>query len=106
MKVRIADDELARAIGIGIAVTNKRGLSKDPVVSVLRQLGQYDIFREADDEEEVEVEIPLFPDDYGIARARERFEAENAARDCLSRHDSWNRTVQRARDSEPDPGSL
>ena len=48
MKVRISDTELARCIAVGLAVTGKRGQSKDSEVSILRQLGRYDVFRDAD----------------------------------------------------------
>ncbi len=47
MKVRIDDTELARVIGIGLAVTGKRGQSKDHAVSIMRQLAPYSVFREA-----------------------------------------------------------
>lgn len=70
MKVRITDKELARCIGIGLAVTGKRGQSKDAEVNVLRQLGPYDVFREADTAGVISQSTPLFPDDFGMGGRR------------------------------------
>lgn len=80
MKVRIDDVELARAIGIGLAVTGKRGQSKDQAVSILRQLARYDLFREADAAELMSINMPLFPDDFGIVRATEAYAEGEAER--------------------------
>jgi hypothetical protein len=74
MKVWISDAELARCIAIGLAVTGKRGQSRDAEVNILRQLGRYDIFRDADAAETMSNEVPLFADDYGVRRAQELFE--------------------------------
>lgn len=80
MKVRIDDVELARAIGIGLAVTGKRGQSKDQAVSILRQLARYDLFREADAAELMSGSVALFPDDYGIVRAADTYAEGEAER--------------------------
>ncbi|MBF9151702.1 hypothetical protein [Novosphingobium jiangmenense] len=88
MKVRITDAELARCIGIGLAVTGKRGQSMDAEVSILRQLGRYDLFRNADAAEAMSSDVPLFPDDYGVARAKEVFEAKTA--ELRARHGDFN----------------
>ena len=80
MKVRIGFEELARAIGIGLSVTGKRGHNREALPNILRQLGGYDVFRDANDAEAASQHVPLFPPDFGVARAREGFEAEEEAR--------------------------
>lgn len=89
MKVRISDTELARCIAIGLAVTGKRGQSKDAEVSILRQLGRYDVFREADAAETMSQSVPLFADDYGITRAAEMFEKQVAQRNARRGDFDW-----------------
>lgn len=89
MKVRIDDIELARAIGIGLAVTGKRGQSKDHAVSILRQLAQYAVFREAGSAELMSNNMPLFADDYGIVRAADAYAEGEAQRRELRRHFDW-----------------
>lgn len=88
MKVRISDTELARCIAVGLAVTGKRGQSKDAEVSILRQLGRYDVFREADAAEAMSQNLPLFADDYGVARGIDVFEQQMAER--KARHSDFN----------------
>lgn len=80
MKVRISDAELARRIAVSLAVTGKRGQSKDAEVSILRQLGCYDVFRDADAAETMSSQVPLFADDYAVTSAGEVFEREVAER--------------------------
>jgi hypothetical protein len=89
VKVRITDKELARAVRIGLAVTGKRGQSRDPDVSVMRQFSRYDIFRTASDDEQVSHNVPAFPDDYGVERAPEEFERETKARAELRNSFDW-----------------
>jgi hypothetical protein len=89
MKVRISDIELARAIAIGLAVTGKRGQSKDHEVSILRQLGRYDVFRDADAAEEASFNVPLFPADYGVVRAIDAFIDDEADRRSRHSHLDW-----------------
>lgn len=89
MKVRIDDIELARAIGIGLAVTGKRGQSKDHAVSILRRLAPYAVFREAGSAELMASNMPLFPDDYGIVRAADAYAASEVQRREIRRHFDW-----------------
>lgn len=89
MKVRIGDTELARCIAVGLAVTGKRGQSKDAEVSILRQLGRDDVFRDADAAEAMSSQMPLFADDYGITRASEVFEREVAERNARRGDFDW-----------------
>jgi len=89
MKVRISDTELARCIAIGLAVTGKRGQSKNAEVSVLRQLGRYDLFRDADAAEAMSKDAPLFADDYSITRAAEVFEQQVAQRNARRGDFDW-----------------
>lgn len=89
MMVRIDDTELARAIGIGLAVTGKRGQSKDHAVSILRQLAPYAVFREAGSAELMSSAIPLFPDDFGIVRALDAYAESEAQRREQRRHFDW-----------------
>jgi hypothetical protein len=89
MKVRIDDIELARAIGIGLAVTGKRGQSKDHAVSILRQLSQYAVFREAGAAELMSIHMPLFPDDYGIFRAADAYATSELQRREQRSHFDW-----------------
>jgi len=89
MKVRIDDIELARAIGIGLAVTGKRGQSKDHVVSILRQLAPYAVFREAGAAELISSNMPLFADDYGIVRAVDAYATSEVQRREQRRHFDW-----------------
>ncbi|MBN8483845.1 MAG: hypothetical protein J0L50_03615 [Sphingomonadales bacterium] len=89
MKVRISDTELARCIAVGLAVTGKRGQSKDAEVSILRQLGRYDVFRDADAAEAMSSKVPLFADDYGVARAGDVFEREVAERNARRGDFNW-----------------
>lgn len=95
MKVRISDTELARCIAVGLAVTGKRGQSKDAEVSILRQLGRYDVFREADTAETMSNNVPLFPDNYGIARAGELFEQQVAERNARRGDFNWPMKIDR-----------
>lgn len=95
MKVRITDKELARCIGIGLAVTGKRGQSKDAEVSVLRQLSRYDVFREADSAEVISQSIPLFPDDFGVTRGAELFDEQCAERKAQRRDFNWPLKIER-----------
>ncbi len=80
MKVRISDTELARCIAVGLACTGKRGQSNNAEISVLRQLGRYDLFRDADHAEAVSKDVPLFPDNYGLMRASDLFEQQERER--------------------------
>lgn len=89
MKVRIDDIELARVIGIGLAVTGKRGQSKDHAVSILRQLAPYAVFREAGAAELMSSNMPLFPDDYGIVRAADAYATSEVQRREQRRHFDW-----------------
>lgn len=89
MKVRISDTELDRCIAVGLAVTGKRGQSKDAEVSILRQLGRYDVFREADAAEAMSSQVPLFADDYGVTRAGEVFEREVVERKARRGDFDW-----------------
>lgn len=89
MKVRIDDVELARAISIGLAVTGKRGQSKDHAVSILRQLAPYAMFREAGSAELMSGSVPLFPDDFGIVRAEDAYAESEAERLERRRHFDW-----------------
>ena len=85
MKVRISDSELARCIAVGLACTGKRGQSNDAEISILRQLGRYDLFRDADHAEAVSKDVPLFAKNYGVTRAPDLFEqqkTERRARRC------------------------
>jgi len=95
MKVRISDTELARCIAVGLAVTGKRGQSKDAEVSILRQLGHYDVFRDADSAEAMSSQVPLFAADYGITRAREVFEREVAERRAHRGDFNWPLKIDR-----------
>ncbi|MBS0483171.1 MAG: hypothetical protein JSR96_13705 [Proteobacteria bacterium] len=95
MKVRISDTELARCIAVGLAVTGKRGQSKDAEVSILRQLGRYDVFREADTAETMSQSVPLFPDNYGVTRASEVFEEEVAERKTRRGDFNWPMKIDR-----------
>ena len=95
MKVRISDTELARCIAVGLAVTGKRGQSKDAEVSILRQLGGYDVFRNADAAQAMSSQVPLFADDYGITRAREVFEREVAERRARRGDFDWPLNIDR-----------
>lgn len=89
MKVRISDVELARAICIGLAVTGKRGQSKDHAVSILRQLARYDVFREANSAELMSSTMPLFPDDYGIIQAADAYAESEMQRRERRRDFDW-----------------
>lgn len=89
MKVRISDSELARCIAIGLAVTGKRGQDKNAEISIMRQLGRYDLFRDADAAETMSKDVPLFPNDYGIARAAEVFEQQVAERNARRGDFDW-----------------
>lgn len=89
MKVRISDAELARCIAVGLAVTGKRGQSKDAEVSILRQLGRYDVFRDADAAEAMSSQMALFADDIGVTRAYEVFEREVAERKARRGDFNW-----------------
>lgn len=89
MKVRIDDIELARAIGIGLAVAGKRGQSKDHAVSILRQLAPYAVFREAGSAELMASNMPLFPDDDGIVRAADAYATSEVQRREIRRHFDW-----------------
>ncbi|BBB12905.1 MULTISPECIES: hypothetical protein [Sphingomonadaceae] len=89
MKVRIDDVELARAIGVGLAVTGKRGQSKDHAVSILRQLAPYALFREAGSAELMSSSVPLFPDDFGIVRAELAYAESETQRREQRRHFDW-----------------
>lgn len=95
MKVRISDTELARCIAVGLAVTGKRGQSKDAEVSILRQLGRYDLFRDADTAEAMSKDVPLFSDDYGIIRAAEVFEKQVAQRNARRGDFDWPLKIDR-----------
>lgn len=95
MKVRIGDTELARCIAVGLAVTGKRGQSKDAEVSILRQLGRDDVFRDADAAEAMSSQMPLFADDYGITRASEVFEREVAERNARRGDFDWPLKIDR-----------
>ncbi len=95
MKVRISDTELARCIAVGLAVTGKRGQSKDAEVSILRQLGRYDVFRDADAAEAMCSQVPLFADDYGVTRAGELFEREVAERKARRGDFNWPLKIDR-----------
>ena len=95
MKVRISDAELARCIAVGLAVTGKRGQSKDAEVSILRQLGRYDVFRDADAAEAMSGQVPLFADDYGVTRAGEVFEREAAERKARRGDFDWPHKIDR-----------
>lgn len=95
MKVLIIDTELARCIAIGLAVTGKRGQSKDAEVSILRQLGRYDVFRDADSVEAISKDVPLFADDFGVARARETFERQVAKRKARRGDFDWPFKIDR-----------
>ncbi len=95
MKVRISDTELARCIAIGLAVTGKRGQSKDAEVSILRQLGRYDLFRDAYAAEAMSKDVPLFADDYGITRAAEVFEQQVAQRTARRGDFDWPLKIDR-----------
>lgn len=89
MKVRIDDIELARAIGIGLAVTGKRGQSKNLAVSILRQLAQYAVFGEAGSAELMSSNMPLFPDDFGIIRAADAYATSEVQRREQRRDFDW-----------------
>lgn len=89
MKVRIDDVELARAIGIGLAVTGKRGQSKDHAVSIMRQLAPYAVFREAGSAELMSSSVPLFPDDFGIVRAEDAYAENEVQQREQRRHFDW-----------------
>ena len=94
MNVRIDDIELTRAIGIGLAVTGKRGQSKDHAVSILRQLAPYALFREAGSAELMSSSVPLFPDDFGIERAELAYaEIETQRREQRSHFDRRSRLL-------------
>ena len=95
MKVRISDTELARCIAVGLAVTGKRGQSKDAEVSIMRQLGRYDVFREADAAEPMSPSVPLFADDYGVMRAGEVFEQQVAERKVRRGDFNWPTKIDR-----------
>lgn len=95
MKVRISDIELARCIAVGLAVTGKRGQSRNAEVSILRQLGRYDVFRDADAAEIISDDVPLFADDYGLTRAKDMFEQEQANRAARSRDFDWPLKIDR-----------
>ena len=95
MKVRINDTELARCIAVGLAVTGKRGQSKDAEVSILRQLGRYDLFRDADTAEAMSNDVPLFSDDYGITRAVQVFEKQVAQRNARRGDFDWPLKIDR-----------
>ena len=88
MKVRISDTELARCIAVGLAVTGKRGQSKNAEVSILRQLGRYDLFRDADAAEAMSKDVPLFVDNYGVMRAEAVFEQQVA--ECKARRGDFD----------------
>lgn len=96
MKVRISDIELARAIAIGLAVTGKRGQSRDHEVSILRQLGRYDVFRTADAAEKASSNVPLFPDNYGVVRAVDAFNDDEADRRRRHSHLDWPLRLDRS----------
>ena len=89
MKVRIDDIELARAIGIGLAVTGKRGQSKDLAVSILRQLAPYAVFRDAGSAELMSSNMLLFPDDFGIIRAADAYATSEVQRREQRGHFDW-----------------
>lgn len=89
MKVRISDCELARCIAVGLAVTGKRGQGRDAEINILRQLGRYDLFRDADAAETMSKDVPLFPNDYGISRAVEVFEQQVAKRNARRGDFDW-----------------
>ena len=89
MKVRIDDIELVCAIGDGLAITAKRGQSKDHAVSILRQLAPYAVFREAGSAELMASNMPLFPDGYGIVRAADAYAASEVQRREIRRHFDW-----------------
>lgn len=95
MKVRISDIELARCIAIGLAVTGKRGQSKNAEVSILRQLGRYDLFRDADAAEAMSKDVPLFADDYGVTRAAQVFELQVAQRNARRGDFDWPLKIDR-----------
>ena len=95
MKVRITDTELARCIAVGLAVTGKRGQSKDAEVSILRQLGRYDVFREADNAEIMSLDVPLFANDYGIERANDVFDKQVAERKAKRGDFDWPMKIDR-----------
>lgn len=95
MKVRISDAELAQCIAVGLAVTGKRGQSKDARISILRQLGRYDLFRDADGAEAMSNNVPLFTDDFGITRAGDTFEQEVADRKARRRDFDWPLKIDR-----------
>lgn len=95
MKVRISDTELARCIAIGLAVTGKRGQSNNAEVSILRQLGRYDLFRDADAVEAMSNDVPLFADDYGITCAAEVFEQQVAQRNARRGDFDWPLKIAR-----------
>jgi hypothetical protein len=97
MKVRISDIELARAIAIGLAVTGKRGQSRDHEVSILRQLGRYDVFRNADAAETASADVPLFADNYGIVRAVDAFNDDEADRRQRHSQLDWPLKLDRRR---------
>lgn len=80
---------------MGLAVTGKRGQSKDTEVSILRQLGRYDVFRDADAAETMSSQMPLFADDYGIARASEVFEQQVAEREARRGDFNWPLKIDR-----------
>jgi hypothetical protein len=89
MKVWISDAELARCIAIGLAVTGKRGQSNNAEVNILRQLGRYDIFRNADAAETMSMAVPLFKDNYGVERARAVFETRVTQRIATRSDFDW-----------------
>jgi hypothetical protein len=95
MKVRISDTELARCIAIGLAVTGKRGQSKNADVSILRQLGRYELFREADAAEAMSKDVPLFADNYGVTRAKAVFEQQVAERKARRGDFDWPLKIER-----------
>lgn len=95
MKVRVSDTELARCIAVGLAVTGKRGQSKDAEVSILRQLGRYDVFRDANAAEAMSSQMPLFADDFGVTRASELFEQQVAEREARRGDFNWPLKIDR-----------
>lgn len=89
MEVRISDAELANGIAVGLAVTGKRGQSKDARISILHQLGRYDLFRDAQGAGAMSNDVPLFADDFGITRAADVFEQQLADRKARRRDFDW-----------------
>ena len=64
-------------------------------VSILRQLGRYDLFRDADTAEAMSKDVPLFSDDYGIIRAAEVFEKQVAQRNARRGDFDWPLKIDR-----------